>query len=89
MAGGDELIRTGRPFERLRLLLVVKLDEVLDRLLEILEGIVNAAPEPAAGQLSEEALDRVHPEAGGRREVEGPALMIHCHSMTAECLWAE
>ena len=34
---------------------------------------MDAAPETAAGQLPEEALDRVRPEAGGRREVEGPA----------------
>ena len=34
---------------------------------------MDAAPEVAAGQLPEEALDRVHPGAGGRREVEGPA----------------
>ena len=76
LTGGDQPLRAGRPFERLRLLPVVKLDELLDRRHEILEGIVDAAPETAAGQLPEEALDRVHPGAGGRREVEGPAGMV-------------
>ena len=63
LAGDDQPPRAGRPFERLRRL-------------EILEGIMDAAPETAAGQLPEEALDRVRPEAGGRREVEGPAGMV-------------
>ena len=76
LSGGDQPVRAGRPFERLRLLPVVKRDEALDRRLEILEGIVDAAPETAVGQLPEEALDRVHPGAGGRREVEGPAGMV-------------
>ena len=76
LSGGDQPVRAGRPFERLRLLPVVKLDEAVDRRLEILEGIMDAAPETAAGQLPEEALDRVHPGAGGRREVEGPAGMV-------------
>ena len=73
LAGTDQPLGADRPFERLRLLLVVVRDEVQDRRLEILEGIVDAAPEPAAGQLPEEDLDRVRPEAGGRLEVEGPA----------------
>ena len=76
LADGDQPLRAGGPFERLRLLLVVQLNEVLDRRLELLEGIVDAAPETAAGQLREEALDRVRPEAGGRREVEGPAPVV-------------
>ena len=76
LAGGDELFRAGRPSERLRLVLVVQIDEVQNRALEILDGIVDAAPEPAPGQLPEEALDGVHPRAGGRREVEGPAAML-------------
>ena len=76
LSGGDQPVRAGRPFERLRLLPVVKLDELLDRRLEILEGIVDAAPETAVGQLPEEALDRVHPGAGGRREAEGPAPVV-------------
>ena len=67
LVGGDEPFRAGRPFERLRLLLVVQIHEVQKRPLEILDGIMNAAPEPALGQLPEEALDGVHPGAGGRR----------------------
>ena len=60
----------------IRILLVVQRDELFDRRLEILEGIMDAAPEPAVGQLPEEALDRVRPGAGGRREMEGPAGMV-------------
>ena len=37
---------------------------------------MDAAPETAVGQLPKEALDRVRPGAGGRREVEGPAGMV-------------
>ena len=76
LASGDEPLRAGRPFERRRHLHVVKLNEVQDRRLEILEGIVDAATKTVAGQLPEEALDRVHPEAGGRRVVEGPVAMV-------------
>ena len=36
LAGGDEPFRAGRPSERLRLLLVVQIDEVQNRPLEIL-----------------------------------------------------
>ena len=75
MACGDEPLQAGRPFERLRLLLVVKLDEVQNRRLEIVEGIVDAVPRTAADQLPEEALDRVRPRAGRRREVEGLSAM--------------
>ena len=49
------------------------LDELPDRLFELLDGFVDAAPAPSAGRLPEEALDRFHPGAGGRRAVEGPA----------------
>ena len=48
LAGGGQPLRSGRPFERLRLLLVVQLDEVLERRLRILDGIVDAAPERSA-----------------------------------------
>ena len=58
LAGGDQTLRVGHPFERLRLPLVVKRDEVLGRGLEILNGIVDAVPEPSAGQLPEEAKNR-------------------------------
>ena len=85
LAGGDQPVRADRPFERLRLLLVVQRDELLNRRLEILEGIVDAAPETAAGQLPEEALDRVRPEAGGRRKVEEPAgMVLHTKALRIE-----
>ena len=71
---GDEAFRTCRPVVGFRLLPVVQLDEIRDRLLEFLDGVVGAAPEPAAGELPEEALDGVHPGAGGGREVEGGAV---------------
>ena len=60
--------QAGRPSERLRLLLVVQIDEVQKRPLEILNGIMDAALAPY--QLPEEALDGIHPEA------EGPSAML-------------
>ena len=56
LARGDEPFRADRPFERFCLLLVVQRDEVLDRPLEILDGLVDAPPEPTAGQLPDETL---------------------------------
>ena len=60
----------------------MKLDEILDLRPEIVEGIVDAAPELAAGQLPEEVLDRVHPGAESRREVEGPSAMGLTHKFS-------
>ena len=54
---------------------VVLGEEAVDGGLEVDEGVEDAALEPALGQLGEEALDRVEPGAGGRREVEGEARM--------------
>ena len=74
LSGGDEPFRA-RSSEWLCGLLVVQLDEVQNRCLQILDGIVDAGLEPASGKLSEEALDGVHPRAGGRCEVKGPSAM--------------
>ena len=42
---------------------------------EIADGAEDAAPEPAPGKCSEEALDRIQPGAGGGDEVESEALV--------------
>ena len=57
LVGDDQPFWACRSFERLRLLLGVQLDEVQKRCLEIIDEIVDIAPEPTAGQLPEEALD--------------------------------
>ena len=46
LACGDEPHRARCPLELLCLLLVVQLNEVLDRCLEILDGITDALPKP-------------------------------------------
>ena len=48
LTGGDEPIRTGRPFERLRLFLVVQFNEFQERLINPPDGIADSAPEPAS-----------------------------------------
>ena len=48
LAGGGQPLRTGCPFELLRLPLVVRCDEVVDRRLVILDGIADAALEQSA-----------------------------------------
>ena len=54
-------MRSGLALQRKGFFPVVQLDEIQDRLLELLDGVVDAAPEPAAGQLTEESLDGVRP----------------------------
>ena len=48
LTGGDEPIRSGRPFERLRLFLVVQFNELQTRLINPPDGIADSAPEPAS-----------------------------------------
>jgi hypothetical protein len=72
--GGDDGFGIGVPGERSGLLIVV-LDEAVDRLLEGDDRVEHAAFEPAAAELGEEALDRVQPGARGRGKVEDPAGM--------------
>ena len=48
LTGDDEPIRAGRPFERLRLFLVVQFNELQTRLINPPDGIADAAPEPAS-----------------------------------------
>ena len=47
LTGGGEPIRAGRPFERLRLFLVVQFNELQTRLINPPDGIADAALEPA------------------------------------------
>ena len=72
LAGGDEPLLACRPFAGLRLFPIVQLNEVQKRRLDLLDGITDAAPEPTAGQRSEEALYSVNSGARSRREVEDP-----------------
>ena len=48
LTGGDEPIQAGRPFERLRLFLVVQFNELQTRLINPPDGIANSSPEPAS-----------------------------------------
>ena len=72
--GGDDLVGVGGPGEGLWLLVVLG-EEAVDGGLEVDDGVEDAAFQPPLRQLGEEALDRVEPRAGGRREVEGEALV--------------
>ena len=69
--GGDNSLRIGAPDEGCRAL-VVLLDEVVDGGLQRDHGMENTALELSTAQLGEEALDRVQPGGGGRREMERP-----------------
>ena len=71
---GDDLIRIGRPDERLGLF-VVLLNEAIDRCLKIDDRVEYAPLEPTLGELGEEALGGVEPGRRRRREMEGPARM--------------
>ena len=48
LTGGDEPVRAGRSFERLRLFLVVQFNELQTRLINPPDGIADAAPKPAS-----------------------------------------
>jgi len=72
--GGDAFVGIGGPGEGLGLLVVLG-EEAVDGGLEIDDGSEDTILEPAARQDGEEALDRVQPGTGRRREVEGPARM--------------
>ena len=48
LTGGDEPIRAGRPFERLRLFRVAQFNELQTRLVNPPDGIADASPEPAS-----------------------------------------
>ena len=50
LAGGDDAFPARRPAEGFRLFPVVQFDEIQDRLLELLDGVVDAAPEPPSSR---------------------------------------
>ena len=75
LAGGDEPPRIRRPFEWFRLLPVVQRDEIQNRLLEILEGSVDAVPSSAFAKIGDGAVhgrkegpQTVDPETGHIRD---------------------
>ena len=70
--GGNDFIGIGSPCERLGLLIVL-FEEAVDRGLKVGDGPKDAALEPALCESGEEALDRVEPGSGRRREVERPS----------------
>ena len=70
--GGDDFVGIGGPGEGLRLLIVL-FEEAVDRGLQVDDGAKDAALEPALCEGREEALDRVEPGSGRRREVERPS----------------
>src|SRR5271168_4021076 len=70
--GGDYFIRVRGPGEGLGLLIVL-FEEAVDRGLQVCDGSEDAALEPALCESGEEALDRVEPGSGRRREVECPS----------------
>jgi hypothetical protein len=63
--------------------LIVFVEIAVDGGFEIADGAEDAAPEPAPGKCSEEALDRIQPGAGGGDEVESEALVPckPCHHL--------
>ena len=70
--GGDDFVGVGGPCEGLGLLIVL-FEEAVDRGLQVGDGAEDAALEPALCERGEEALDRVEPGSGRRREVERPS----------------
>jgi hypothetical protein len=58
----------------------------MDRGLQLDDGAEHAPLQASAGEGREERLDGVEPEAGGRRELEGPARMGASQARTLGCL---
>ena len=71
---GDDFVGVGGPCEGLGLDVMI-VEESVNGGLEISDGSKDAALQSAPGELGEEPLDGVEPRAGGRREVEGEALV--------------
>lgn len=71
---GDDLVWVFGPDEGFWVLIVL-CNEAVDSRLEVRHGPEDAALEPALAELGKEALHRVEPGTGRRREVEYPARM--------------
>ena len=71
LSGGDQPVRAGRPFERLRLLPVMQRNELLDRRLEILEGIEDAAPDVTTGLKLPKSAEAEFPSQGAANSFRG------------------
>ena len=69
--GGDDFVGIGGPGEGPRLLIVL-IEEAVDRGLQVGDGAKDAALEPALCQGREEALDRVEPRSVQDRPCERP-----------------
>jgi hypothetical protein len=65
----EDAVGVGGPDERLGVM-VVRLDEAVDRSLQVDDRAEHPAPESPPGEIGEEGLDGVEPRARGRREVE-------------------
>ena len=72
--GGEDALRIGGPDEGFGIGVCLG-DEAVDSDLQVNDGSEDAAFEATAGELGEEAFDRIEPGCGGRGEVEGPAGM--------------
>src|SRR5665647_840593 len=70
--GSDDLVGVGGPDERLGLVIVL-LEESVDRGLQVSNGPEDTSLEPALCERREEALDRIEPGRVCRREVERPS----------------
>ena len=72
--GGEDALRIGGPDEGFGIGVCLS-DEAVDSGLQVNDGSEHAALEATAGELGEEAFDRIEPRCGSRGEVEGPAGM--------------
>ena len=72
--GGDDFVGIGGPCEGFGLLIVL-IEEAIDRGLQVGDGAEDAALEPSLGEDREEALDSVEPGSGCRCEMERPSRM--------------
>jgi hypothetical protein len=76
--GGDDVVGVRGPDERLGLPVVLG-EVAVDGGLEMDDGMKDATLEAALRQFGEETFDGVEPRAGGRREVEGEAMIVAWH----------
>ena len=72
--GGDDLVGVLGPDEGFGLLIVL-VEEPVDRRLQVGDGAKDTALEPAFGEERKEPLDGVEPGSRCRREVERPSRM--------------
>jgi hypothetical protein len=71
---GDDFVGVGGPDEGLGLLIVL-VEEPVDRGLKVCDGSEHTALEPSVGQDGKEAFYGIQPRSGRGRKVEGPSRM--------------